>query len=1015
MYPNSSDFSPLSTKTRSTSRMKASALILKPQQSLKASSIKPQIITTGKNPQNNEGYRPSLTREQLNVVNEDLFDQIIDASLHKPIAQAFEPIAKEMFQCEKCVLWIDNPDQNCLISPTYNLKAGYENTLPGFIFRTKSLIQVRDPSNTPNGFTSDFKLVKPKSPQLFFVLTAANISRAVVQVIQYPNAPSFTRTDIETANLIISKFSIYGNSIFTSQNISKIAESLYSYNVNPINPINLIMKHFHATICEVWQFDTQKEIGQKFIDAYSKNSSVNISQCGIVGNAVTNHRKINLSNASDDPNYNEDVDGAVPGPILCLISQVSRRESWAIVLRGRTSQFSATDEAQLACFFPFVLGSLNGFNSNDERSVLITQLTDLLEVAHRITHRLSIADLPSIIINESMKVLECETVNLFLVENNKEYINAFYYQNKQVIHKRFLIDKGICSHVIQTGGVISLLNPADSIHYNQENDMGSNQSYLSLLAGPIYNLQRTKVIGCLMAFSKKSEIERFTDSDKKALSFLNQFNSIAIENATLFKKTTELAKQMREYFKKSNSNNDLKPLFEDLLMKGIEVLKAERLSFFLMNSNQLYNLCNVGSPLKYGSVFSECLKDNTDFIQFSSDEIKEKINADNEVPTCIICIYIRDNDNHIRGVLECEFDHLISENEKLLLHSFSVISKLSIDQLTISEFGFSSCEFNLDDVMIESERSSTSTPSKLILENPDIIFTQSFDIDSYDRIAIFQIVFYIFNKFGLTNEFSITNEMLFNFTNNCLKCYENVDNWKHAVDTLQFMSLLISTGQIDRQYISKFDILALFISSLFSCISHQTDDNIVTQSTKIRQIKCVEAAISVLTNDDCDILHSLSDGDFETMIELISAIILSLHYRKHQQFVSKLKVLINSDALNPSGEKQHRILILQALMKISVISPLFRPFKEMKLDKLETLANTFYQEGNFEETNGMVFTSSEEDFQHLDAIASMIGFVKNICLPLSQLLSVFFSPLKSIFDTLPNIFSKLSTNREKSK
>ncbi|OHT15164.1 3'5'-cyclic nucleotide phosphodiesterase family protein [Tritrichomonas foetus] len=1011
-----------------------------------------------KTPTVKENYRPSLSREQLRVVNEDLFDQIMENSLHKPLNLAFEPIAKQMFQCEKCVLWIDNPDKKCLVAPTYNLSAGYDNTLPGFIFRTKSVIQVRDPSNAPNGFKSDSKLVPPHSPQLFFALTASNISRAVVQVIQEPHAPSFARTDIETANLIISKFSTYGNAIFTSHNVSLIAETLYSYNPKQISPMHLLKRHFGCEVCEMWQFDTLRGIGQKVIDSFQKDSPIKTNECGIIGDAIFNHRSINLSNASDDPAFSNELDNEFPGPILVITAEVGRRESWAIALRGRSSQFSAADEAQLRAFFPFVLGALTGFNATDEQAVLISQLGELIKTAAKLTSKIANDNIVKLIQSEAMKMLECQNCILFLLNKAKTHLNGHYKEKTN----RFQIGKGICSHVIETGEIVSLLNPSDSSAYDPIYDSDSDIAPTSILAAPIRNFNGD-IIGCIELLSKTGG-DRFTESDQKVLSALNVFIGIGVENFKNYQRAVNLTKKMRSFIEMllhTTKESELTPMLEEILDKAKHVMGASRVTFFIADSNKLSLFLNVGKESKYGPCFAQIAKEKKQVMIFNDEQINETIkklkikvpedineqpmtlgqlndnkfnkvsgifsknalaksNASllpNEQTEQICCIPLMNQENSFLGVLETNFNTVLNEDDIELLDSFSSIAALSLERISLKQMaplGYGNLDIN--DFITVNERNSCVVPVKLAL--PDDIFTIMFNVDRYDGIDLFKVVFKIFDRFGLMEAYSISNELLFNFLEAARNAYNKIPyhNWRHAIDTFQFVACQIIIGKLDKSYIGQFEILAVLIAALLHDAGHPGFND--SQEIQLASPLCLlykkqsllethhcEKAIEVLTKEDCNILRGLNDADYKSMWTMIIDLIMATDMRRHFKVVQELKTLLNSDEYNGPGDHTHRFLLMKCLLKSSDIAKIVRPLNDAK-DWTVGLAEEFFRQGDLKHTPEMIFNSSDEDYAHLDKDASLMGFFKGVCLPLLQVISSTTSTLRSNTEMLKDNIQK---------
>ena len=988
---------------------------------------------------NKYDYRATLSREQLRVVNEDLFDQIIEGSLQKPINFVFEPIVQQMFMCEKCVLWIDCPEQKCLIAPSYNAKAGYDNSLPGFIFRTKSTIQVRDPSNAPNGFKSDPKIVSQHSPQLLFALTVGNCSKAVVQIIQFPNSPSFTRLDIDTANLLISKFAIYGESIFTSQSISSIAETLYSYNVNSINPMELLKHHFNCDACEVWQFDNVRKVGQRILSPFNRSDTLNFNECGIVGFAISNQKTVNLLNVANDPAYNQLLDGSYSGPILIVPYDVTPKEPWAIVLRGRKAQFSASDEARLRAFFPFVYGSLTGFNSACDQKTIYTQLNELSKISLKLTSKISrpFSEIIKIIQRESINIIDCNSCSIFLLDKSKKKMICYSMSIQETsenssyslkLKTKIPLGKGICSHVIQTREAISLLNPADSPYYDPQVDVHFESLPSSILVSPILDCEK-EIIGCIELLSKKNG-DRFTENDQKVITALNVFIGIAIENSQKYKnviKLTQKLQDLTEILCQVNGEIEISKLLNQIFDKIKQIFKAVRLTYFIEEYNS--NLCilyNFGEANHYNNIFSKLAQEKRKMMIFNSSQVFEmmshinnnqtrfhnissnniqKMDIQSALPSnkeTLCCIPLINQDSKLLGVLEITFFDSSSENIDLMNY-LSSICLLSFSKIMPKNIQ-NDKNISVDEWISQDEKTQYIIPKKLIF--PNDVFTLSFHANDYDDFELIKVVYKIFERFELLQTYKISSESLFNFLIATMKTYSSNSSydWKHAIDTIQFSAYQIIIGKLDKEYIGKFEILSLLIAALLHDSNHNNFCDIQREISNIpleiffRKMSIMElshckTAIGIFLKDNCNIFENLSREDSKTILNMIFKLILATDMRRHFKIVWKLKSLLTHDYFNAQANFEHRFLLMKCLIKIADISNIIRPFST-KNNWTTSIADEFFIQGDIKRTPEMIFNSSDEDYDHLDKEASLMGFFKSVCLPLVQAVSSAIPDLK---------------------
>ena len=123
----------------------------------------------------------------------------------------------------------------------------------------------------------------------------------------------------------------------------------------------------------------------------------------------------------------------------------------------------------------------------------------------------------------------------------------------------------------------------------------------------------------------------------------------------------------------------------------------------------------------------------------------------------------------------------------------------------------------------------------------------------------------------------------------------------------------------------------------------------------------------------------------------IISLILSTDMAKH------FEILKNFNAIMDAGEfsmenKDHRILLMQLLLKTADISNVSRPF-DIANRWCDILCEEFFRQGDLEMAQGMEYTSDLNDKAHLDKPKSQIGFYTFVCLPLYQALARAFPQL----------------------
>lgn len=992
--------------------------------------------------------RQILMQNQRRITNEELFDLVMENSLVMPLHEAFEPQIRKMFRAEKCVLWVDIPEKQSLYSPSFDLYAGYSTSIPGFIFKTKNVIQVRDPNQAPGGFLSDPRIASPNAPQLFFPLVALGTVRGAVQIVRRTGAGGFNEEDMQIVSLIMKKFSIYGDSFFTSKSLSIIAMNLYSGENNSINPLELLEQHFRCKTAELWHFDIVRMSGQKYDPSLNEMVTMTLDDAGIVGFAIKSQTSVNTAKVSTHPNFSEEVDAQIDGPALVVSLRLGKRDAWAVALRGRNKSFNTSDESQLNALLPFVVRSVSGFSSSDEQSIFNTQLSELLDVAALLTSSLNPNELTKIIQDQTKNLLQSEHCFIFIVDPLKKQLVSHFTSN-DTRHQRFSIDRGIAGHVAVSKETMNLVNPTNHQLFCGDIDSEPGYEPRSLLSAPIFNSEN-EVSAVILLLSKIGS-EAFDESDEKVLKALNVFSGIALENAKLYQTSVKLTQKLREFVEMTlhtNQEDSLKPLLEHILENAKKVMQSIRVSFFVVNdaASNLNLFVNVGKKLQYGTVFAlESIK-NRQMMIFNSEDIKarapvfESVSSEELIPlnskSCddfrfsrisgiftndalhgsgasiikhekICCVPLFNSESSILGVLETQFYGEMNKDDMHLLNSFASIASLSLERIQLKELavlGYG--EVELRDWIDDNERNTYATPEKLKIDQEgNNVFKLEFDAPKWDGIGLFKVIFHIFDYYGLKEAFDIKNEQLFKFLLEIRATYNKVPyhNWRHAVDVTQFLSYEIITGKLEKIF-TKLELLALFVAAVCHDANHdgfsnsymlkaETPLGILFQNQSVMETHHCAVAISIIAKDELNLFHKLDDEDYAHVWDMIVQIILSTDMAKHFVHLNQMNQLVDSQEFDPAVIAEHRLLLLKNLLKCADISNVARPF-ELADRWCSILCEEFFMQGDLEKAAGMEYSSPMNDREHLDKAKSQIGFYSNVCLPLYLALAKAVPALK---------------------
>lgn len=654
-----------------------------------------------------EEARATFNYNKQQIKNEELFDTFMENSLVLPLNEAFEPQVKQMFHSEKCVLWIDQPENQFLYSPTFSIKAGYTNSLPGFVYKTKNVIQIRDPSQAPGGYLSDPKIASPSSQQLFFPIITLGTVRGVVQVVKKQGSGGFSEFDMQITSQVMRKFSIYGDSLFTSQSLSQIALTLYSGTTNNgnqnMNPLELLQKHFHCQKVELFHFDVSRMNGQTYDPIRHEMISINPeseNDFGLVGFSATSQTTINSNDPKSESHFSTAFDSKIEGPLLIVSLMTGKRDAWSVALRGRQKLFSTADESQLTALLPFLVRSIAGFSSSEEQSAFNASLSELLDSAATMTmistttriklnnnesnlnpffsECVSNDEIGKVIEERAVSLMQCEKALVYLVDKLKNEFISVGDGSSGGMRMKFATNVGVAGKIFTEKSCVNLTEPLSDKCFSSEVDSPKGFSPKSLLGAPIFD-RDGNCSAVILLLSKKDE-PSFSQNDEKILKAYNVFAGIALQNAELYRASVNVTQKIRSFYdlmRHTNKENQLKQPFEEIINDVQLLLRSSRITLFIVNDEvdkrELTQFMNIGkSDNGYGSTFSMHAFQERKTVSFNQAEIKKiapknrNKESNNNTNKCQSISQIFENDNSILSKPTTSSTSKSKDSEKLI-------------------------------------------------------------------------------------------------------------------------------------------------------------------------------------------------------------------------------------------------------------------------------------------------------------------------------------------------------------
>jgi hypothetical protein len=199
-------------------------------------------------------------------------------------------------------------------------------------------------------------------------------------------------------------------------------------------------------------------------------------------------------------------------------------------------------------------------------------------------------------------------------------------------------------------------------------------------------------------------------------------------------------------------------------------------------------------------------------------------------------------------------------------------------------------------------------------------------------------------------------------------------------------------GQLDFVF-TKFELFAMFVSTICHDANHdgftnvynvkaETPLGILYKNQSVMETHHCTIAIDVISRDECNVFEVLDADDVRKMWTLVISLILATDMARHFDLLKTMNTLHDTQKFTLDNP-EHRILLMQLILKCGDISNVSRPF-DLADKWCDVLCEEFFRQGDLEMANGMEYTSPLNDRSTLDKPKSQIGFYTFVCLPLFQ-------------------------------
>mmetsp|Transcript_65385 Transcript_65385/g.202528 ORF Transcript_65385/g.202528 Transcript_65385/m.202528 type:complete len:469 (-) Transcript_65385:34-1440(-) len=253
----------------------------------------------------------------------------------------------------------------------------------------------------------------------------------------------------------------------------------------------------------------------------------------------------------------------------------------------------------------WLLNRLEQELSDESEDLSESDLHKLFAVTRRITAEIVPQDTIQMIISETIALLNCEMVSLFILERRSGMLRLYASNMERVIDTS--PGEGIVGSVFASKETVNIPDCYKDRRFDQSFDRESGSVTRSLLAVPLLDFDGSSV-GVIQAINKmpdgdvqgrKETIARlpvtFRRNDQKILQHLAQYVSIAVRNAEVYREaigSSERATGLLNTIQSLSKDLGTQSMLLTITMHANKIVSAERSTVFLVDepNGQLWSV-----------------------------------------------------------------------------------------------------------------------------------------------------------------------------------------------------------------------------------------------------------------------------------------------------------------------------------------------------------------------------------------------------------------------------------------
>lgn len=213
-------------------------------------------------------------------------------------------------------------------------------------------------------------------------------------------------------------------------------------------------------------------------------------------------------------------------------------------------------------------------------------LVNLFEATKKITAEIVPKDTISIIMQETIKLLNCERVSLFIHDKRIDMLVLNASNLEQPI--RVKPGQGIAGYVFRTQETVNIPSCYEDKRFDQTFDTQTGFKTRNLLTMPITDVDGSECMGVLQAINKLDD-RAFDRIDEILMENLTQHCTIALRNAEIYRTaivTSERATGLLHMMQSLSQNLGLQSMILTIATHASELVQASKCTAFLVDDKK---------------------------------------------------------------------------------------------------------------------------------------------------------------------------------------------------------------------------------------------------------------------------------------------------------------------------------------------------------------------------------------------------------------------------------------------